>query len=111
MFIPSDIPCGVHIESNFDELPIRPDRHRRWIPLRRGQSNPELLMFGQTTNGKHTILTIPDALGINGDTQISPSRVGRINPRQNDSCPCRLPPTVNPADCTLCRAANEVDSN
>jgi diadenosine tetraphosphate (Ap4A) HIT family hydrolase len=48
-------------------------------PLRRVDGRPELVVLEQPTrNGSEIVLTIPDALGINGDTQIGFSRASRI---------------------------------
>jgi len=72
------VPTGIVVTQNHFEIPCYGPGSLR-TPLRRVGGHPELVTLAQPTRGgSETVLTIPDALGINGDTQIGFSRASRI---------------------------------
>ncbi len=101
------LPAAVRITRVADEILQVHDERRFSIPLRRNADGlPELLMLEQPTNSNRgAILSVNDALGINGQTQISLERANRINPMAEDKCGCRTPKSISEDDCNLCNAA------
>lgn len=79
-----------------------PDRFPGWhrTPIHRNSGALELVMLAQPTfNDQETILTVPDALGINGDTQIGLARANRIMAQGVTGSPVQ-PSSLLP--CSLC---------
>jgi galactose-1-phosphate uridylyltransferase len=74
-----DAPNGVVITNNHDEMPVYPLHPPLRSPLRRSAGRVELVLLEQLTRGgKDKVLSVPDVLGINGETQIGLARASRI---------------------------------
>ncbi|MBW8874752.1 MAG: hypothetical protein JF614_07280 [Acidobacteria bacterium] len=94
MTLPPAPGCVRYIE-NPERFPAAPR-----TPVHRQADTLRLLMLAQPTlNGQDTILTVPDALGINGDTQIGLARANRILPPGLSGSPVQ---PSSPSPCSLC---------
>lgn len=97
----TELPEGILLAPNpgmFLSFPHQPGLR---TPLRRQKNgSPQFVVVLQTTkDGKDVILSIPDALGISGDTHIGLSRANRIVP------PRHIPEANSENECALCKEA------
>ncbi|HEY1254183.1 MAG TPA: hypothetical protein VGF01_05340 [Terracidiphilus sp.] len=108
-------PDGVMITSDHNEIPVYPLAPPLRSPLRRSAGQVELLLLQQPTKGeKDTVLSVPDVLGVNGETQIGLARKSRIMQAGQTSGPA----AASPQACSLCddtcqeddRSALQVDN-
>ena len=94
----SGVPAGVSITSDPQSLPLLGIVR---TPLRRDDRLELLLLAQPTRSGRDVILSVPDVLGINGETQIGLSRANRImQAGQTDA-----PPAPAIGECSFCRTA------
>ncbi len=93
------LPPGIVVTRDDAEMPSYWLQRSIRAPLRRSHSRVELILLEQpTTSGGDKVLSIPDALGINGDTQIGLSRASRIMQSGQTSVSTRRPP----GRCSIC---------
>jgi len=108
-------PEGVVITSDPAAIPAYGPRPCLRTPLRRSGTQLDFVLLEQPTKrGADHVLSVPDALGINGDTQIGLSRASRIMQGGQTS----MPVAAARGQCDLCgetqtaknRPALEVDN-
>ncbi len=92
------VPAGIVITGNHFEMPCYSPGAIK-APLRRVDGHSGLVLLEQSIRGGNdSVLTIPDALGIHGDTQIGLSRASRIIQSGRDSSPLNRPQ----GECAFC---------
>jgi diadenosine tetraphosphate (Ap4A) HIT family hydrolase len=91
-------PSGLVISETPDDVP-RMSEDVRTPLFRRGDDVGFVVIAQPTCDGRDAIVSIPDALGINGETQVGEKRARRI--MQGGHTDSERPP-VSSEGCTLC---------
>jgi galactose-1-phosphate uridylyltransferase len=101
--IQGSAPSGVAFTSDVDQLPRYPLQPIVRTPLHRNADGRlHFIILAQLTlSDADVILSVPDVLAINGETQIGLSRANRIMQAGHTS----LPNNADPGRCNLCVAS------
>jgi galactose-1-phosphate uridylyltransferase len=105
-------PKGVVFTADPDEVPYYSLRPNVRTPLRRQDDGQVdfILLVQNTKSNSDRVVSIPDALGINGDSQIGLSRANRIMPPGQTSFPATAADDKCNLDRDIPRAAFAVDN-
>src|SRR5436309_899884 len=100
-------PQGVVITSDPSAIPAYGSQPCVRTPLRRSGTQLDFVLLEQPTrSGADHVLSVPDALGISGDTQIGLSRASRIMQGGQTS----VPVAAARSQCSLCDETHNAEN-